>query len=380
MAAAEDLFDALGRLDAELSTADERALAAGLTELARFRTACDALWLSLVAEAARRGTHRRHGARDAATWIAEMAGERRGAARREVELAGRVSAMPQVAEAMASGQLSAGKAAELVRAAELPEEVQSALLEDAVGAPVEQVAASVERARLAYGAGTVPPTPELTISRCSGQAKVEGTLDLVDAEIVDVALTTMIEALKLPTEMPYSERRARALVGLARHYLDNQTSVTGRVGRPHVLVVVDLEVLEARSGGSATLASGAVITGDQVRRLAEDAGISRVITQGRSEPLDVGRTTRSIPPAIAKAVIARDRHCRYRGCTSPPWACDVHHRQPWECFGPTSLANTGLLCWFHHEHVHRHGPERVIEVGDGRWVLDFEHDAAAVAA
>ena len=52
-------------------------------------------------------------------------------------------------------------------------------------------------------------------------------------------------------------RRARALTGLARYYLDHQHQApTGRVGRPHVLVLVDLEVLEARTGGSAVLASG----------------------------------------------------------------------------------------------------------------------------
>ena len=69
------------------------------------------------------------------------------------------------------------------------------------------------------------------------------------------------------------------------------------------LVLVDLEVLEARHGGSATLASGAVISGDQVRRLAQDANVTRIVTKGRSEPLDVGRSTRTVPPAIAKAVI-----------------------------------------------------------------------------
>ena len=85
-----------------------------------------------------------------------------------------------------------------------------------------------------------------------------------------------------------------------------------------MVVLVDLEVLEARSDGSATLTSGTVVSGEAARRLAEEANITRVITKGRSEPLDVGRTTRSVPPAIAKAVIARDRHCRFDGCTAPP--------------------------------------------------------------
>ena len=137
-------------------------------------------------------------------------------------------------------------------------------------------------------------------------------------------------------------------------------------------------MLEARAGGSAVLVSGAVISGDQARRLAEDANVTRVVTAGRSEPLDVGRSTRSVPPAIAKAVIARDRHCRYRGCNSPPWSCDVHHRQPWAQGGPTALPNLGLLCWHHHDLVHRIGAHALTADRHGRWPLP-EHSPAAAA-
>ena len=177
-------------------------------------------------------------------------------------------------------------------------------------------------------------------------------MDLLDAETLDVALSTMVEAMALPTDVPYGVRRARALVGLARYYLDHQDGVSSRTGRPHVLVLVDLDVLEARAGGSATLASGAVITGEQARRVAEDAHVSRIITKGRSEPLDVGRTTRSVPPALAKAVIARDRHCTHPRCIAPPWACDIHHRRPWALGGPTSVDNLELKCWHHHDDLH----------------------------
>jgi Domain of unknown function (DUF222) len=367
--AAEDLARALARFEAELSAADDQALTDGVTTLARFRVGCDALWLRLVGEVERRNLHRRHGARDAASWLADVAGDRKGTARQDVELARALETAPVVADAVAAGGLSKAKAAELVRARDLPEDVQVALMDDAVALRVEQVAAAVGRARLAHGAESPPVTPQLTITRRSGHAMLEGMLDLVGAELVDTALSTMVEALGLPTDVAYSERRARALVGLARYYLDHQDQVTGRVGRPHVVVLVDLEVLEARAGGSATLTSGAVISGDAARRLAEDANITRVITKGRSEPLDVGRATRSVPPAIAKAVIARDRHCRYHGCTAPPWACDVHHRRPWASGGPTSVHNTGLLCWFHHELVHRCGPHLLSSDAAGRWVL-----------
>jgi len=183
---------------------------------------------------------------------------------------------------------------------------------------------------------------------------LRATLGLVDSEMLEVALDAFAEAAKLPKDQPYARRRAAALVGLARHYLDHATDVPAtRVGRPHVLVVVDVEVLEARLGGSASLASGAVITGDEARRLAADANITRVVTRGRSQVLDVGRTTRTVPPRLAKAVIARDRHCTEPGCAAPPWACEIHHRTPWAQGGPTSLDNLTLRCWFHHHQEHR---------------------------
>jgi hypothetical protein len=279
---------------------------------------------------------------------------------------------PLVADAMGTGEVSKAKAAALPRAVGLPE-----LVDQARSLPVEEVAAAVERARLAHGASQPPVSPSMTITRHTDRAVVEATLDLVDAEILDVALSTAVETLELPTTMPYPERRAHALAAIARYFLDHQKKVSaGRVGRPHVMVLVDLEVLEARVNGSALLASGTVISGEQARRLAEDANITRIITKGRSEPLDVGRSTRSVSPAIAKAVIARDRHCRYEGCTAPVWACDVHHRRPWALGGLTALFNLGLLCWFHHELVHRHGPEKLCVTSTGRWRLDLGESAA----
>ena len=67
-----------------------------------------------------------------------------------------------------------------------------------------------------------------------------------------------------------------------------------------------------------------------------------------SQPLDLGRTTRTIPPHLRTAVIQRDQHCQFPGCTQPPSVCEVHHLIPWAKGGPTSLANLRLMCRFHH--------------------------------
>jgi hypothetical protein len=84
-----------------------------------------------------------------------------------------------------------------------------------------------------------------------------------------------------------------------------------------------------------------------------------------SLPLDVGTATRTIPPWLRRAVIERDRHCAFPGCTQPPAACHVHHLIPRSEGGATALTNMVLLCSFHHLiAVHRWGWTLALS-GDG---------------
>jgi hypothetical protein len=372
-----ELMRALDDVDIDVAALADDELHLVVQALAALQGQIQARWLAVVGEVERRGLHRRHGARDAGAWLATFTGERAGAARRDVELAGRLATTPVVASALATGAASKPKAAELIRAADLPEDVQHELVAAARTRSVEQVAAAVQRARLEQGLSSVPVPASLSIVRRHDHAVVEAVLDLTDAEFVDVAVHAAVEVLDLPTDVPIGERRAKALAAIARFFLDHhQETPATRIGRPHVLVVVDLEVLEGRAGVG-MLGSGGVVRGEDARRLAMDANVTRIITRGRSEPLDVGFTTRSVPPALAKAVIFRDRHCRFEHCAAPPWACDVHHRRPWAQGGPTSLDNLGLLCWFHHEHVHRNGADRLTADAEGKWYLAAPRRAAS---
>ena len=103
-----------------------------------------------------------------------------------------------------------------------------------------------------------PRLRSITITRrADPHARIEGTVDLVDAEILDVAISTMRSMPRAPGRDALPERRAHALVGLARYYLQHQADVpTGRLGRPHIVVLVDLETLEAGPVAQATMASG----------------------------------------------------------------------------------------------------------------------------
>ena len=123
--------------------------------------------------------------------------------------------------------------------------------------------------------------------------------------------------------------------------------------KPHVLVLTDLDALQGHGGGIHETGNGHVLTPDQVRRYACDCTISRILFGPNSEPLDIGRATRIIPPAMRRALIARDRHCQHPGCDRDHRWCDAHHIQHWADGGPTALTNLKLLCRHHHTLAHR---------------------------
>ena len=88
-----------------------------------------------------------------------------------------------------------------------------------------------------------------------------------------------------------------------------------------------------------------------------------------SLPLDLGEPTEQVPPHLRRAVIKRDRHCRFPGCSAPPVRCHVHHLIPRSKGGPTRLDNLTLLCHFHHLVViHRWG-----------WALTLHADGTTTA-
>ena len=93
-----------------------------------------------------------------------------------------------------------------------------------------------------------------------------------------------------------------------------------------------------------------------LRRLACDSAVTRIVFGADGAALDVGRAQRTVTGQMRRAVIARDQHCVYPGCDQPPSRCEVHHAvRHWADGGETSVANSALLCWFHHQLVDAKG-------------------------
>ena len=108
-------------------------------------------------------------------------------------------------------------------------------------------------------------------------------------------------------------------------------------------------------GGQSALeeAGGIHVSAETTRRLACDAAPVTMRHGPAGEVLDGGRRTRTISPALRRALAARDRHCRFPGCRAR--RCDAHHVRHWVHGGATALDNLVLLCRRHHRAVHEGG-------------------------
>ncbi len=114
-------------------------------------------------------------------------------------------------------------------------------------------------------------------------------------------------------------------------------------------------------------AGGIHVSAETARRLACDAAKVTMRHGPAGEVLSVGRRTRTISPALRRALAARDRHCRFPGCAAT--RCDAHHVRYWANGGATALDNLVLLCRRHHRAVHEEGFRIVLgAAGTARFV------------
>jgi len=91
-----------------------------------------------------------------------------------------------------------------------------------------------------------------------------------------------------------------------------------------------------------------------MRRITCDGSLLRITEDDAGNPLDIGRKTRAIPPALRRALQARDAGCRFPGCSHRRFV-DAHHIRHWADGGDTSIDNLVLLCRQHHRRVHEGG-------------------------
>ena len=162
----------------------------------------------------------------------------------------------------------------------------------------------------------------------------------------DVSAETSLEPVQ-----SHTVRRADALALMAEGFLASEQHSLSGGDRQQIVVHVDAQTLKHDHAGRCELDEGPGIAAETARRLACDASLVILVENEQGEPLNVGRKTRSIPPALRRALNSRDRGCRFPGCTHTRFV-DGHHVQHWAQGGETRLSNLVTLCRFHHRQVH----------------------------
>ena len=151
-----------------------------------------------------------------------------------------------------------------------------------------------------------------------------------------------------------AQQQADALQLLAETALHHGIDPGTPAEHYQVVVHVDGVVLEdADQPGQSVVEDGTRVSAETSQRLGCDA--SRVVMKHDADGriFEVGAKTRTIPPALRRALLHRDRSCRFPGCHGR--FCQAHHIRHWAQGGPTTLSNLVLLCRRHHRAVHEEG-------------------------
>jgi hypothetical protein len=356
------------RQSQDLAFLSDRELEADFAELERAAHALYVEQARRLAEIQRRETWRSDGYLSTVSWLADRFHTSSGVAMRRVREAASLEAMPVAAEALAEGELSPCAVWVLVSAREAHPDEFAGQESDLVEAGTTLSARDLRHAvaywrqaldgpRALEDSGRRWALRRLHVSPAlDGMIRVDGDLDPETGQAVMSALHAVMDAESHaagPGNLRSSaQRRADALGEICRQWLDWDARPVVGGERPHVTVTMDLRALRGELGHLSEFDGAGPVHPEIARRWACDAGVVRVITRGRSEPLDVGKRTPVVPAGIRRALVVRDHHCTFPGCDRPPPWCDAHHIVHWADGGSTALSNLALLCRGHHRLVH----------------------------
>lgn len=306
------------------------------------RSRLDALDLELIEELDRRQVATADGCRSLSEWLAARTDVSLDTAKDLVRTMRRTSERSDLRNELARGSATFDRISAVSR---IPEDV--GLLEHFDVAGVRREAA--RRARLTAEDQSKTADDRFLILQPSLDEswwKLWGGLDGASGAIVDKVLQERADELpRLPdgTTGDSAWRRATALVELALNDDPPPAQVT---------VFVDAAEAARADGNSGVVLEAGPRVGQQVLSAILCDSTTEVIAKAEDgRPMTYGRSARTAPPALRRAIIHRDgNRCAADGCDSR-YRLEVHHITPWAYGGKTDPDNLITLCWFHHHVV-----------------------------
>lgn len=371
------------------------ALADEITTLYAHINAATYRLLELIARFDEQGLFAAYDAVSTAHWLNWACGIGLAAGREKVRVARALQELPVISAAFRSGELSYSKVRAVTRVA--TPACEETLLEMARHATAAQTERIVRNYRIAMNldSGGRQVAPERGIS-CYwdeyGCLSIRGRLAPEQGALFLKALERTVEELtsqedsrpvhEQVEDYPMAARRADALVVLSERELQGAERGGSTADRFQVTVSVSAETLAAVEhpvGGTATrdasamngsesseasdtmlpadlpaIDGGPPIGPERARRLCCDGSVIPILESAAGEILSVGRKTRTVPPALRRALQRRDGGCRFPGCDQRHWV-DAHHILHRAHGGESKLDNLVLLCRRHHTAVHEEG-------------------------
>jgi hypothetical protein len=313
------------------------------------------------------GDYQADGALSSVAWLKWKCRLSGGAAAERVGIARQLEQLPKTQEAFAKGEVGYQHVAMLARTAE-----------NVGAAPVRQHEASLLQAAQTMDAGRFAGVAKdfehridaesvlaeanraherryLHLSEPSkGLIRLEGLLDVEGGTIVKTALNAVTSRDK-DDARTVGQRAHDALVDVCKRAMDGGKLPERGGQRPHLIITTSVDALAGLPGQpSGNLLGTSGVPAETIRRQACDAAISRITDRGEFDA-ELSKASRTIPPAVRRALTARDRGCVFPGCGRPPEWTDGHHIRHWIHGGPTTLENLALLCRRHHRLVHEGG-------------------------
>ena len=379
-------------MDGSLPTFEERVayirstheLADQIVELAGHLNAGNYRFLALLAEFDRRKGWNCRATQDCAHWLNWKCGIDLGAAREKVRTARALEKLPLVSAAMERGEISYSNVRAITRVA-TPEN-EHYFLQIALHGTAHHVETLVRAYRRATEAQELSREHQQQMNRSVRyrwdddgslilQARLPADVGALILKAVDAAIpeTSSPErpdprTSRSSCRKPSTARACRTSAPtrwrvIFESFLAHGAEAMSGGERHQVVVHVSAETLKAGGGHQCEIEDGPAVAAETARRLACDASLVAIVENEKGEPLSVGRKTRSIPPALQRALNSRDQGCRFPGCTHKKYT-DAHHIQHWANGGETKMSNLVTLCRFHHRKVHEGRGHRA---GARRW-------------
>ena len=186
-------------------------------------------------------------------------------------------------------------------------------------------------------------------------SQLQITMSAIDAQTVWLGLDATALQLQaaakvagLPDE-GIDAYRADALLAWANNALADPKAPRRHGRRQQVQFVTDLPSLLGLADNPAELLGYGPIPAALVRDRAAEADWRRLVVDPvNGYLLDYGTVIYRPPAELADYLMARDRRCRFPGCSTRATYCDIDHNIP-APRGDTSAANCCCLCHRHHQ-------------------------------